>query len=53
MFRKHLLSLSSIVRDQSKTFRYQDPSNCKTVNYADIRQQIVEFLLFLRDSVKR
>lgn len=53
IFRKHLLSLSSVIRDQYKTFRSHDQSNCKTINYADIRHQISEFLLFLRDNIKR
>lgn len=53
MFRKYLLSLSSVVHDQHKIFRSHDQSNCKTLNYSNIRQQISEFLLFLRDSVKR
>lgn len=53
IFRKHLLSLSSVIREQYKTFRSHDQSNCKTINYADIRHQISQFLLFLRDSIKR
>lgn len=52
-FRKHLLSLSSITRDQYKTFKSHDLSNCKTTNYEDIRRQMSEFFLFLRDSIKR
>lgn len=52
-FRKHVLSLSSITRDQYKAFRTYDSSNCKSINYNHIRQQIVEFLLFLRESFKR
>jgi len=53
MFRKHLLNISSVIHDQHKMFRSQGVSNCKTINYADVRQQISEFLLFLRDSIKR
>ncbi|XP_025201736.1 protein MMS22-like [Melanaphis sacchari] len=51
--KKHLLSLSSVIRDQYKTFRSQDQSNCKTINFSDIRQQISGFLLFLRDCLQR
>lgn len=53
MAKKHLLSLSSVVRDQYKTFRSQDQNNCKTINFSDIRQQISRFLLFLRDCLQR
>lgn len=52
MFRKQLLSLSSVTRDQYKTFRFQDQSSCK-IDYADIRQQITEFFLFLRNGLRR
>lgn len=49
-----MLCLSSVTRDQyNKIFRSNDSSNCKTNNYYKIRQQIVEFLLFLRDSIRR
>jgi len=41
------------MRDQHKIFKVQDQSNFRTINYANIRRQISEFLLFLRDSVKR
>jgi len=53
MFRKHLLSLSSVVRDQHKTFRSHDQSNCKAINFSDVRHQISEFLIFLRDGLQR
>lgn len=53
MFRKHLLSLSSITRDQYKTFRTHDQINVKPVDYAHVRQQITQFLLFLRDGFMR
>lgn len=53
MFRKHLLSLSSITRDQYKTFRTHDQINLKPVDYVRVRQQVTEFLLFLRDGVIR
>lgn len=53
LFRKHVLSLSSITRDQYKTFRSYDPSGCKSINYSHVRQQITEFLFFLRESFKR
>lgn len=53
MLRKHLLSLSSVVRDQYKTFRSHEQSNCKAINFSDIRQEISEFLIFLRDCLQR
>lgn len=53
MSRKHLLTLSSVTRDQYKSFRSQDQSNCKKMNYTDVRQKVAEFLLFLRNNFKR
>ncbi|XP_060866553.1 protein MMS22-like [Metopolophium dirhodum] len=53
MAKKHLLSLSSVVRDQYKTFRSHEQSNCKPINFSDIRHQISEFLIFLRDGLQR
>ncbi|XP_022169090.1 protein MMS22-like isoform X2 [Myzus persicae] len=53
MAKKHLLSLSSVVRDQYKTFRSHEQSNCKAINFSDIRQEISEFLIFLRDCLQR
>ncbi|XP_025409386.1 protein MMS22-like, partial [Sipha flava] len=50
--KKNLLSLSSITRDQYKTFKSHNQINCKTVYYEDVRCQMSEFLLFLRDSIK-
>lgn len=53
MFRKRLLSLSSVVRNQYKIFTLHDQSNSKTINYADVRQKIIDLFLFLRDSLRR
>lgn len=52
MFRKQLLGLNSVERNQYKTFQLYDQNNSKT-NYGEIRQQIVKFFLFLRDGFKR
>lgn len=53
MFRKRLLSLSTAARNQYKTLTFHDQINCETINYADVRLQIADFFLFLRDSVKK
>ncbi|XP_050538340.1 protein MMS22-like [Daktulosphaira vitifoliae] len=49
MAKKELLSLSTILRDQFKSFRFHD-QNLKKIEFMDSRKQIVEFFMYLRDG---
>ncbi|XP_050425464.1 protein MMS22-like [Adelges cooleyi] len=52
MAKKHILSLSSVLRDQYKSFRSID-QNHKDTAYSETRKQIADFFLFLRDGFKK